>query len=316
MKKIMILASMVMGLALSGVHAQPRLLGEPQRITPNGRSYQQPVWSPDGAWIAVTGPRYNGIFLVRPDGSEFKQITTDAAVGFRMQWSPDGRFLLGRAARWERRRRYNAIKIYDIVTGQAHQVTEERTFMPALPVWAGGNARIVLYANRGLEVFEAPIPISLRKSSPLPLAVVASGQQGIEILAPDGQKLKTLNPIEGRYLKTEISPDGSRAVIEVIGGHLYVVHLETESVVSLGAGENPVWSPDGRWILCMVTEDDGHRILGSDIWAIRADGSQRVNLTNTPDQIEMDPTISPDGSAIAFSEEHSRAVYVAKIQWD
>ena len=313
-KKLGLILSLL-SISMSAATAQPRLVGELQRITPAGQAFQQPVWSPDGQWIAVTGPRYNGIYIVRPDGRDFKRISRDAAVGFRMQWSPDGRFLLGRAARWERRRRYNAIKIYDVVTGKAQQVSEERTFMPALPVWAGGNERIVLYANRGLEVFEAPIPVALKKSAPVPVSVVAQGQQGLQIISPEGRIVKSARPVEGRYLKAEVSPDGSRVVFEVIGGHLYVMDIENESLVKLGAGENPVWAPNGEWILCMVTEDDGHRILGSDIWAIRADGGQRVNLTQTPDQIEMDPTIAPDGSAIAFGEEHSRAVYVVKIRW-
>ncbi|MDQ7065356.1 MAG: hypothetical protein Q9P90_14060 [candidate division KSB1 bacterium] len=314
MKKTGLILSLL-SLSMAGAAAQPRLVGEPQRITPAGQAFQQPVWSPDGQWIAVTGPRYNGIYIVRPDGRDFKRISSDAAVGFRMQWSPDGRFLLGRAARWERRRRYNAIKIYDVVTGRAQQVSEERTFMPALPVWAGGNERIVLYANRGLEVFEAPIPVALKKRAPVAVSVVAHGQQSLQIISPEGRVVKSARPVEGRYLKAEVSPDGSRVVFEVIGGHLYVMDIENESLVKLGAGENPVWAPNGEWILCMVTEDDGHRILGSDLWAIRADGGQRVNLTQTPERIEMDPTIAPDGSAMAFSEEHSRAVYVVKIRW-
>ena len=296
--------------------SEPSLVGEPVRITPTGQMFQQPVWSPDGRWIAVTGPRYHGIFIIKPDGSSFRKITEDAAVGFRMSWSPDGRYLLGRAARWERRRRYNAIKIYDIITGKAIQVSEERTLMPAIPVWAGGNDRVVLVADRGLEMFDVPIPASLKKRTNRAAPTVAHGWTGIQLISPAGKILKTLKPVEGRYLKAELSPDQTQVVFEVIGGRLYVYDLQKDLLHALGAGENPVWAPNGEWIICMVTEDDGHRILGSDIWALRVDGSRRVNLTNTRDKIEMDPTLSPDGSAMAFGEERTRAVYVAKIRWD
>lgn len=294
--------------------AQPHLVGEPIRVTPEEGVYQQPVWSPDGRWIAVTGPRYNGIYLVRPDGSEFKKLTEDAAVGFRMSWSPDGRFLLGRAARWERRRRYNAIKVYEIATGRAVQLSTERTFMPAIPVWAGSPDRVLLLADGEPEVFEVPGGAARRApSASRPLAV--QSRDGIAVVSPEGRLVNVVKPVAGRYLHVAPSPDGERVAFELIGGQLYVCTLQGTDLVHLGRGERPEWTPDGQWLVFMVTEDDGHRMLGSDIWTVRVDGSQRTNLTATEALLEMNPTVSPDGTAIAYDEETTGGVYVARIRW-
>jgi TolB protein len=59
-----------------------------------------PAWSPDDRWIAFgrKAPRAQSgrqLWLMRPDGSDARPLTTDPALQHGPpQWSPDGRFLL------------------------------------------------------------------------------------------------------------------------------------------------------------------------------------------------------------------------------
>ena len=62
-------------------------------LTPPNVTPYRPAWSPDGQWIAFSGvgkAPHNGIFLVRPDGSDLHRIAGD---GFfapdSATWSPD-----------------------------------------------------------------------------------------------------------------------------------------------------------------------------------------------------------------------------------
>lgn len=64
----------------------------------------------------------------------------------------------------------------------------------------------------------------------------------------------------------------------------------------------PSWSPDGQKIAFVREEDDQ-----SDIIVMNADGSDPVNITNSPYN-EHAPIWSPDGSQIAFNREGAELV--------
>jgi Tol biopolymer transport system component len=62
----------------------------------------------------------------------------------------------------------------------------------------------------------------------------------------------------------------------------------------------------------MITEDDGHQILASDIFTININGFEKTNITNTEDKLEMNPSWSPKGDKIAYDVPDEGAIYVIK----
>ena len=68
------------------------------RLTAAGNTSQQPVWSPDGKWIAYQkagGFGWPKVMLVRPDGSGRHDITSPSqGLGADMVWSPDSQRLM------------------------------------------------------------------------------------------------------------------------------------------------------------------------------------------------------------------------------
>lgn len=70
-------------------------LGAPQSL--RNLSYSrgsdvQPAWSPDGTQIAYVSNREANqrLYLVAPDGSNLREITTDTSLVLDLAWSPDG----------------------------------------------------------------------------------------------------------------------------------------------------------------------------------------------------------------------------------
>ena len=61
-----------------------------------------PSWSPDGQWIAYSSTKDDNqeIYVVRPDGSEKKRLTSDPAIDAHPAWSPDGKKIAFATSRW------------------------------------------------------------------------------------------------------------------------------------------------------------------------------------------------------------------------
>lgn len=69
----------------------------PTRLTNTSTFDSQPSWSPDGSWIAFVSSGLNNtrsdLYVIRPDGSDFRQLTNDLAGAFDLAWSPDGELI-------------------------------------------------------------------------------------------------------------------------------------------------------------------------------------------------------------------------------
>ena len=103
-------------------------------------------------------------------------------------------------------------------------------------------------------------------------------------------------------------------VFEVMGGNMFVVNIDGSNLIDLGKGNRPKWSSDSKKIIYMITEDNGHEFTASDIYTINADGTGRVNITNTDAVIEMSPGFSPDGKSIVFENYNEGSIYLMNIE--
>ena len=85
-----------------------------------------------------------------------------------------------------------------------------------------------------------------------------------------------------------MNPDGKRV-------RQLTRHLEYDAV--------PAWSPDGKKITFMSFRDehkpDGH--FNGDVYVMNADGTNPINLTQTPGRHDLDSCWSPDGKQIVFT---------------
>lgn len=303
-------------LTLSSISpAQIRRTGKPLRLTPAGREFMQPVWSPTGEWIAVTSTRYDGIWLMQPNGTKLQQLTADRAVGYKMKWSSDGKMLTGRAAKYENQRRYNAVKVYDATTKQQRLLSDFRTLMPGLPQWTDGDQKVALFANRGLELFSAVAATAAPNTSAISKRpLVFANEQGLLVIDAGTTAQNQIQPVPGEAINAALSADGSRIVFEMANGHLYVCKPDGSALLDLGRGERPQWSPDGSKIAFMISSDDGHKMLGADIYVMRADGSGKTNLTNSAGRLEMNCSWSPDGKRLVYDERNSRAIWLLELK--
>jgi dipeptidyl aminopeptidase/acylaminoacyl peptidase len=133
-------------------------------------------------------------------------------------------------------------------------------------------------------------------------------------------------PIDDLYFTRSVSnaswsPDGNELVFttDITGrSNLWKVSSRGGWPIQLAQSDErqygEIWSPDGKWIV--FQQDTGGNELW-DIFAIRSDGGDVINLTNTPDIREESPLWSPDGKTIALNHKPKEAtVYnIALLDW-
>jgi Tol biopolymer transport system component len=271
-----------------------------------------PVFSPDGENIAFTKSNFQGIWIYNLDSQVSVQLTDEMAAGFAFKWSADSRSILTRVAKYEEQKRYNAVKVFDIITKESKQLTDYKTMMPYLPQWADGDTKIFLPEKAKDEIFVTDkSKSSVGKNS---LVVFEKNNTLIVKNFADNSE-QIFEPIKNaQYINISSSPDNTKIVFEVMGGNMFMMNIDGTNLVDLGKGNRPRWSHDSKKIVYMIAEDNGDEITSSDIFIINAEGTLKINLTNSNDKNEMDPSLSPNDKSIVFDVINDGSIYLMNIE--
>jgi len=181
--------------------------------------------------------------------------------------------------------------------------------------WSADGTKLIIKQKDGKTRI---IDLSGQVGSPtadegnLPDERVYAKDDNIYIKDPQSGEEKNLTNGEDNFFDPHLSPDGSIVAYQGLTTGIHVQNLATGEVIDIGQGSNFQWTPDGRGLIYSVTQDDGMNIIAGDIYYSYADGSGAFNITNTPDIIELHPSISPDGSHVTY--EVDGQIFVADIQ--
>lgn len=95
--------------------------GKAVPITSNVEMDDNPVWSPDGKWIAFSSNRNgnNDIYIVSAEGGSPKRLTWFTGSDVPSDWSPDGKAILERSTRDDPN---NGLYSIDVATGKTKQI--------------------------------------------------------------------------------------------------------------------------------------------------------------------------------------------------
>ena len=116
-----------------------------------------------------------------------------------------------------------------------------------------------------------------------------------------------------RFFGAVIAPDGDRVAFQGLTTGIYIYTRSTRSLVHVGRGTAPAWSPDSKRLAFERTEDDGHEILASDIYIYDVAAARIAVVTATDRITERRPSFSPDGASIAYDDGEG-AVYVGRLE--
>jgi Tol biopolymer transport system component len=177
--------------------------GHRRVLTPSG--FQgQPAWSPDGRWIAFerdAAPGDNGVWLMRPDGSQRRRLTRNPYAGTECgcdtdpAFSPDGRRISFVRVRAESRG-LGALFVMDRDGANPRRLTSWRFDPGVKHAWKPDGSQIMASDN----------------AHPRP-----DESSNVYLLRPDGTPLRSLTHFKGGHpnaLPGSWSPDGRRIVLK------------------------------------------------------------------------------------------------------
>ncbi|MDZ7264697.1 MAG: hypothetical protein ONB16_08945 [candidate division KSB1 bacterium] len=317
-QKIVLLFLIVFILSAIMAPAQEQITGNPVKlIGGDGLYFMHPVFSPDGTKIAFTTSNYQGLWIMNADGSEAREISSEPAAGFGFEWSGDAKAIVSRIAKFEKRYRFNAVKVFDIETGDSRYLTNFRTLMPGLPHWGAWDEKIYMYSRGKLEVYESGKKAATLQKSATPAISAFLKDDQIAIGNVATKDYRVFEPVKGeRCINLVLSPDKARVAFEILGGDMFVMNVNGTGLKDLGPGHRPQWAPDSQHLICMVTRDDGYRYLASDLYIVKIDGSKKTRLVFPDDKLEMNPSWSPAGKTIAFDVLDEGAIYLMELNWE
>lgn len=258
-----------------------------------------------------------GLYLMRPDGSELRRVTTESGFLFFPSWSPLGDRIAYIAGN-ERDEQPGKLVIYDVIAGSTTTVSENA--LPSLTgpavSWSPDGERLVFAeATEGghIRVFDvedgalADFP-GVAGSTP---AWSPDGDQiafidangDVALAGADGSDASA--PVERAQLEgnPRWSPDGDRLALWSAPAEpprqpsVIVVDADDGEAVELGEGDAAVWSPDGRRIAYAGPGLDSPAAL--DVFLAPAGGGtpQRLTQAITADGF---PSWSPSGDLLMY----------------
>jgi Tol biopolymer transport system component len=319
---------------LGDLYTLPAEGGAAEPLTTGMAFDSQPVFSPDGSWIAFVSDRSGGenLWLVRPDGSETRQVTfrDDNRILSSPEWSADGAALYASIHRSDR----NAYSLwrFDVAgVGEAEEVIPVRgepgqsrdEWQHTIDAVPSSDGRYLYYAGhrggfgesmpewtirrRDLESGEEEILVSAPRS---PRPDLSLGSFFRPAIAPDGRLLVYATRFDGqtglRILDLETATDRWLA--------WPVTRDQVEASHWQGSLPRYTFTPDGRALLLSIDGGLSRLDIGSGKRTeipFEADISLGLgpNLREPIAQetgpvrarLMQAPEVSPDGRTLAFS---------------
>ena len=232
-----------------------------------------PSWHPDGSALAYS---MRGDIWIQRIGTDHAQaVTQGPGYHFEPAWSPDGEWL---ALVVDTDGQLDIAVVRSDGSG-FRRLTSDFS-VDVQPAWTP-DGRFIVFASaqdRDFDILRYEMG-----TGAISTLVGGRGNQFQPALSPDGLALAFVAGVPGRL------GSGGLWTMPIGGGEPTLVHYEETSYRAA-----PTWVPDGS---ALVFASDA---AGSyDLATVPSEGGNRVRLT-TEQLDEFAPTVSPDGSLVAF----------------
>lgn len=305
MKRILLSAAVVSALLANA--QQFDVVSVEQVPTDNHGMTFHPRFMPDGN-LLVSALNYDGLALINVKSGEYTQLTEMQGAGYYPVISEDGKTILTRSM--DKANLTQSIYVLDVDSKSLKSVAKGIAHVNQMTF----NGNVAMLPIEGKAVKKAV----MKGASESSLADLLVTEEDLKIVVYANGVRTQLDPLAGQlegcdahYTWTSLSPDKSR-ILFGCNGNAYVCNLDGSEIVNLGEMRSPSWRGNTH-VIGMRDEDDGYYYTKSDIVIVDVAGNNYQQLTSSSDEIKMFPSVSADGSKIAYHTTEGK-IYVMTIK--
>lgn len=291
----------------------------------DGLRFDNPVWSPDSRHLSLSDDHGNGVYVYDTEAKSILQITDSPSSGYAFNWSANGRrlgfkLLLPQAG-----------SVFPLQVPAVYELDRQKLIPLCGPT---ARAGVPSFSANGLTAFTVDQELRVVNLAGETAATAPLGHYvNLAVISPDGTRVAynteddqvaVLELSSGKstqltagpdaHFKPVWSPDSDRLAVSTITARLKCVDLQSRQVHDLDVGTDPSWAPDGQTVFYSRTERlDGAKVIDSDIYHIRYDGSEKRRLTWEVGEHEAAARLSPSGRQIAFVSLVTGELYQASV---
>ena len=322
----------------------------PMRLTHNPLTDESPAFSPDGSKIVYTSNRAGNweIYVMNANGSHQVNLTNHPAFEGYASFSPDGSKIVFESFRDGNYEIYvmdaNGANPTRLTNSPASDYSPRFSPDGSKIVYAtnvDGNFEIYAMDANGANPVRLTInaaadynPIFSPDGSKIAFHSYRDGNYEVYVMDANGANQVNLTNNPAYDSKPSFSPDGSKIAFDSNrDGNIEIYAMNSDGTNQSPLSNHPANDFSASWANQADTDGDGvadfldncpstfnpEKIAfesarnGSDweIYAMNADGSNPVNLTNNPAMDSL-PAFSPDGTKIAFASDRdgNNEIYV------
>ena len=246
--------------------------------------YTNPVFSPTGEFVLLTGEHLKGVYLLNLKDKSIKEISDRPGSGYGYSWDKSGEsFYFKEKAEKEYFTNSKVVNYY-VKDNHSKKATEiDHNYLPSYD----GKNQVVVYTNLSNLKIEAK---DLSTS-----------------------KTWTVTNAEGQFYNAIISHDGKKIAVHN-GADIFVYTIDGNSKGrKIGTGIATAWTDDDKYLIGFLDEsENGHSVSNSELYLFDVQNAKTKKITSTEVIAEMFPTIFKD--QIIFSDDKTGRLFLATLK--